>query len=170
MGVLFLSAIPIVFRYIVGAEFQESYNYIPILVYANIWRVIVGLTMGIYIAFKKSKEVFLTTLISAIINIATNILLINYIGIYAACVSTLVAYLVMAIYRVKECKRIVNLIFDKSRFFIINIIFALVTIAYYINVGWLNIVVSCIVGTFFLAFNRKYLINVIEVVKKRNAG
>ena len=167
LGILFLPFISIIFPFIVGKSFREAYIYIPILVYSNIWRVVVGLMMGIYIAYKKSKEVFLTTMVSAIINIVINVALIGYIGLYAACISTLIAYAVMAIYRLIECRKIVDIKFDIRRFVIVNAIFFITSIAYYINNFYLNLLSLLLVGIYFILTSRKYIKEASCLLKKK---
>lgn len=170
LGILFLPVISIIFPFIVGKNFSEAYNYIPILVYSNMWRVIVGLMMGIYIAYKKSKEVFLTTMVSAIINIVINVALIRYIGLYAACISTLMAYAIMSIYRLIECRKIVDIKFDIRRFVIVNVIFFIISIAYYVNNFYLNILSLFLVSIYFIFTSRKYIKEALRLLKKKTSN
>lgn len=57
---------------------------------------------------KKSTEIAKTSFLAAIINIGVDLLLINYIGLYAASISTLVAYAAMAIYRYIDVRKYVS--------------------------------------------------------------
>lgn len=54
---------------------------------------------------KKTFEIAKTTMISAAINIIVNIVLIPYIGLYAASLSTFVGYLVAMIYRIIDTRK-----------------------------------------------------------------
>lgn len=170
LGIMFLPIISIIFPFIVGKNFREAYNYIPILVYSNIWRVVVGLMMGIYIAYKKSKEIFLTTMVSAIINIVVNVALIGHIGLYAACISTLIAYVIMAVYRLIECKKIVNIRFNIRKFVIVNVIFIITSIAYYINNFYLNVLSLSLASIYFIFTSRKYIKETLYLLKKKTCN
>lgn len=46
----------------------------------------------IYVALKKSVEIAKTSMYAAIINIGVDVLLIRWLGLYAASLSTLLAY------------------------------------------------------------------------------
>ena len=75
---------------------------------AALFNVIQGLYSVIYVALKKTKEIAKTTVVSALINIAVNLLLINYIGLYAASISSLVPYPINCIWRYNDIKKYMN--------------------------------------------------------------
>lgn len=81
---------PLVFPILINANYSDAYYQIPIYMVAALFNVIQGLYSVIYVALKKTKEIAKTTVVSALINIAVNLLLINYIGLYAATISSLV--------------------------------------------------------------------------------
>ena len=66
--------LPLVYNYIIGKDYINAYNYIPILLIGNLFNVLVGLFGGIYVAKKMTNKVAVTTIYSAIINIILNIL------------------------------------------------------------------------------------------------
>lgn len=119
ISLLIISLLPFIYDLIIGSNYLLSYKYIPILLYANSWNVLIGLIGGIYIAKKKTKQIANTTIISAILNIVINIILINFIGLYAACISTMLSYMIMSIYRYIDCQKYVRikLNFSKITFF-----------------------------------------------------
>lgn len=105
-----ISAMPFVFNiFIRGTEFLAAYEQIPILMIATIFNIVVALFGSIYIALKKTGEIAKTSTYSAIINIVVNILLIKYIGLYAASISTFVSYFVMALYRYFDVKKYIKI-------------------------------------------------------------
>lgn len=160
------SALPIFYNIIIGNEYMSAYNYIPILLYANLWNIMINLIGGIYIALKKTKEIANTTIISALINLVINLILIKHIGLYAAAISTLIAYFVMSIYRYYDCKKYINLKINFKRIIILTLIFTLSTILYYINNIYLNILNIIIAIVYSLIIN-KFLINIgINYIKK----
>ena len=67
--------------------------------YAMLFRVLVGLYSCIYVAQKNAKKIAYTSISAAIINITVNLILINKIKIFAASISTLVAFFSMFIIR-----------------------------------------------------------------------
>ena len=140
ISLLINSALPIVYNVVIGNEYISSYNYIPILLYANCWNIMISLLGGIYIALKRTKEIASTTIMSALINLVVNICTIKFIGLYAATISTLIAYFSMAIYRYFDCKKYVKLKIDKKEIPIFTLVFLFSMILYYINNFYLNII------------------------------
>ena len=133
IGLLMIVGLALVFDIAVGKSFRSAYVYIPILIYGNTWRVLVGTTSGIYIAFKKTKEVANTTVVSAIINAVINLAFIKVFGLYAACFSTFCAYFIMGLYRYFDCKKYINIKLDWKFIIIYSVIFLISAIVYLIK-------------------------------------
>ena len=72
-------------------------------------------------------------MLSAIINIVINITFIKWLGIYAACISTFIAYFVMMIYRIYDIKKYIKLTFDIRKNIILLIMLLIATILYFVN-------------------------------------
>lgn len=73
-------------------DFQIAWKYTPLLISGAIYSGMFGFYAGIYAAAKNSKNVTITTIIGAIINIVLNCILIPYIGIQGAVIATYIAY------------------------------------------------------------------------------
>ena len=127
---------------------------------AVLFQVIVGLYSVIYVALKKSKEIAETSFWAAVINIGVDIALIKFIGLYAASISTLVAYAVMTVYRYFHIKRYVNVpLRHKMRYCIIAI---MVCVSYYLNILQGNIITAILVMIYAIFSNREFLLGVIR--------
>lgn len=90
---------PFVFPIMVNGQYREAYGLIPIFMLASFFNVIVSLYGVIYVAYKKAAEIAKTAIFAATLNIFSHLILIKFIGIYAAALSTLIGYGGMAIYR-----------------------------------------------------------------------
>ena len=132
ISLLIMLVLPFVYNILIGKEYLESYKYIPILLYANSWYVLSSLLGGIYIGLKQTKKIANTTIASAIINIVINILLMNKIGLYAACISTLISYLVMSIYRYIDLKKYLNIKISLRNIMISTLLFCIGYIVFFI--------------------------------------
>lgn len=165
LSIMILCFLPVFYDILVGKEFIDSYVYIPILLFANNFNVFIGLVGGIYVALKKTKEIANTTIASAVINLIVNILLIKYIGLYAACLSTLVAYFVLALYRYFDIKKYVNVVIDKKQVSVYVIIFTLSSLAYYVNNFAINILNLLLSSTLILLLNYNWLLFVFSNLK-----
>lgn len=127
-----VAVIPFVFNILINGEYQEAYLYIPILVFSVYFSNIASFYGGIFSAYKKTKIIGATTLVSAIINLVVDIILIKFMGIYAAAISTLVSSIFLYIYRKSKMKTFVRL--KKSKDLALTILITLVVfISYYSN-------------------------------------
>lgn len=124
---------PLVFPILINANYSDAYYQIPIYMVAALFNVIQGLYSVIYVALKKTKEIAKTTVVSALINIAVNLLLINYIGLYAATISSLVAYAVNCVWRYIDLKKYMNVPLSKKLIFSTLVMLIIVCVPYYLK-------------------------------------
>ena len=109
LGILVIAVMPFVFDIIIGPGYREAYNYIPIAMLGVLFNCMVSTYSAIYVAKKMTKQVATTSLFCAIINIVVDLVLIHFIGLYAAMVSTAVAYFTMTVYRHFDLKKYVRI-------------------------------------------------------------
>ena len=100
---------PFLFPIMVKPRFANAYNQILILMYGMLFRVLVGLYSCVYVAQKNAKKIASTSIMAAIINLGVDLLLIRRIQLFAASVSTLVAFLVMFVIRYIDINRTVHM-------------------------------------------------------------
>lgn len=159
-----IAYMPFVFPVMINAQYEEAYFQIPILMLSVLFQVVVGLYSVIYVSLKKSAEIARTSIYAAIINIVVDILLIKFIGLYAASVSTLVAYASMAIYRYFHVKQFINIELEK-RAIVGTVAISCITIAaYYLQNILLNILVALLVTVYAVVVNRSFLLSVLQIV------
>ena len=108
-----------------------------------------------------------TSIIAAVINLAVNFALIWRIGIWAAAVSTVLAYGAMAVYRHYDMKKYVVITYNRKILFSIITLYATVTILYYTMVSWANVSAAVISlgATFWL--NRHEIVRGKLFIKTR---
>ena len=128
-----IALMPLVFPILINANYSDAYYQIPIYMVAALFNVIQGLYSVIYVALKKTKEIAKTTVVSALINIAVNLLLINYIGLYAATISSLVAYAVNCVWRYIDLKKYMNVPLSKKLIFSTLVMLIIVCVPYYLK-------------------------------------
>lgn len=165
LGLLLVSVLPIVFPIIIGTQFRDALNYIPILVLAVFFNVISGMYGSIYIAKKLTKNVMYTSVASALINIGLNLIFIKFIGIYAAALSTAIAYLAMAIFRHFDLKKFLTITYEKGIFISLITAYTVVITLYYINNPISNIANVLITIVVVLVLNKKLLKTVLKKVR-----
>jgi O-antigen/teichoic acid export membrane protein len=153
LGLLMIAGIPLVFRFLVGDEFSEAYYYIPILVVGAFFNSIVSIYSAIYVAKKLTKQVMNTSLFAAIISIGVNLILIQFIGLYAAAIATAAAFLAMAVFRHYDMKKHVNIHLDWRIFTTLSILFFTTITLYYLNHPVINIASLLLAITASIFFN-----------------
>lgn len=127
-----IAVIPFAFNILINSGYKEAYLYIPILVFGVYFSNMASFYGGIFSAYKKTKIIGTTTLVAAIANIVINIILIKFIGIYAAAISTLISSIFLYMYRKDKVKQFVKLKRSKDLNFTI-LITLIVFLSYYSN-------------------------------------
>ncbi|MEE6133332.1 oligosaccharide flippase family protein [Priestia sp. GS2] len=94
---------------LVSNNFPEVWRYIPFLLLGVVFSSFSGFLGTNYIAAKKTRGVFKTSAIGAIVNIVINLLLVPVIGINGASLGTMLSFLIIWILRVKDTKKFVDL-------------------------------------------------------------
>ena len=170
MSLLMLAFMPIIFKIMVGEGYSEAYLYIPILAIGMIFNIIVSFMGAIYIAKKKTKEVAITSFWSGVLNIVINVALIKVIGVWAAALSTLLAFLIMSIYRYYDVQKYVKLKLDKKLALILILLTGVCTTLYFIN-NLVAIVANMIIVTATSIYiNRGIIKTATKTIKAKFLG
>lgn len=154
---------PFIIKYLIGNEYKSAYYYIPILLLGNLFNAIANTLGGIYIAKKETKKVAKTTMIAAFINIIINLIFIKFIGLYAAAISTLIAYIVVALYRWIDTKKYINITINTRKFIVSLIIYLIGATIYYFNNNVLNLINFVVIILYLLFINK----DIIKIILKK---
>lgn len=158
---------PLAFPVLTSAAYGEALLYVPVLMFASLLNAVIGFYSAIYIAKKLTKQVMNTSVVAAIINIVVNLALINFIGLWAAAISTAVAYGIMAIYRHYDMKKYVKITYEKGIFVKVIGLFVAVSALYYLNTIWANIAALIIAIISSIILNRNLLKSSLKFTKKK---
>lgn len=162
-----VACMPFVFPIMVNAKYSAAYNQILILMYAMLFRVLVGLYSCVYVAQKNAKKIAYTSISAAIINITVDLLLINKIQVFAASLSTLIAFLSMFIVRYIDVNKTVHMRIKKP-IAIGSILLSIMLIGtYYCNNKVIQFVALCITALYAIVTNMDMLRSGISLVKSR---
>lgn len=162
-----IAVMPFVFGILVNEKFAESYYQIPILILGSVFNILVSFLGSVYVAKKLTKEIAKTSIIAAIINIVVNVALINQIGLYAASISTVIAYFAMFIYRWIDVKKYVSIKTNKALIAVFSVSFLVAIITYYLKMKIISIVVLLAVIIIAIYINKDSAKYLTEIVKKR---
>lgn len=100
---------PILFALLVNGDYDAAYNHMPIQFMATFALCMSTFWGGIFVAYKETKAVGLTTVISAAIHLAIVLSGIWFFGIYAASVASLVSYVALCVLRLLGVKKLVTI-------------------------------------------------------------
>ncbi len=90
---------------IVDANYQESVNYLyPMGISAVIFALSAFFDMG-YQCAKDTPRTLPAIFLAAVVNLVCNLVLVKYIGVYGAIITSIITYLVLFIYRLHDMKR-----------------------------------------------------------------
>lgn len=164
---MLIAATPLLFLILIRGDYSEAYGQMPFLLMAMFFSSISSFLGGIYVAHKKTKNVGGTTIIASVINLLVDLVLVKYIGIYAASVSTLVSYLFLAVYRMKNVQN-----FQPIRYNYVNMSLYILVLVIMCIVSWFELwyldVLNIVLGTIFaLYINRELVKSMFAMMKKR---
>ena len=157
---------PIIFLVMINDNYSEAYEYIPILLIATLFNIFCCMFGAFYIALKEPKKVSISSFFSGIINIGLNLLFIKKLGLYAATFSTLISFVLMAIYRYFDIKNKVEIKIDKRFIFLCVIYYVFLLVCYYKNnviLTGISIITSFV---FTVVSNKEIIKGVLSKAKK----
>lgn len=162
-----IAVMPFVFNILINEKFAEAYYQIPILILGSVFNILVSFVGSIYVAKKLTKEIAKTSIISAVINIFVNIALIKSIGLYAASISTVIAYALMFIYRWIDVKKYVKFNVNKILMFALTIMYGITIFTYYLKNTIVSAIVLGIVVVFAVIANLNSVSYLKQIVKNK---
>lgn len=161
---LVISLMPIIFRIMINHQYAAAYNYIPFLILGSIFEILSGLLGAVYISFKFSKKMAISTLIAGTINILINMIMMKKYGIIVACFSTILSYVILTIYRIVDLRKYIKIKYDIKYFICLLIMYLLNLYLYFKNSIFISFFNTVILLILVVYLNRN-IIN--KFVKKR---
>ena len=168
-----IAVMPFVFPIIINEKYIDAYPQIPILMCAVLCQSVVGLISVIYTAKKKSVVLAKTSFWIALINIVTDIGLVKFIGLYAASLSTFIAYAAMMLYRFYDVKKYANIKIPRRKLILTTLLAISVCIGYYLNIKFLQIlmllltiIIAVVENSVFIITSIKMILNKVKILKE----
>ncbi|MGH2101413.1 lipopolysaccharide biosynthesis protein [Aerococcus urinaeequi] len=162
-----IAFMPFVFPAMINEKFADAYNHIPILLIGSLFNVIIGLISVVYIGLKLTKKIANTSIYAGIINVVIHILLIRYIGLYAASISTLISYFILMVIRYIDVQKYLKLRFRFPVIFSAIIVLIVILCIYYTHNFYLNIIAAIISIVYAIVVNRQMINYGIEIISQR---
>lgn len=164
---LLIAFTPLIFALLIRGDYAEAYYQMPLLILGMFFYCMSAFQGGIYIAHKRTKSVGFTTMLAAGINLLIDLIFVHIIGITAGSISTLIAYVVLYVYRLFDCVKFQPMKYDiKRQVLLLTLILCMLGICFMQNF-WLNIV-NMIAGiAFCLIINKTFFKNLLLKLKKK---
>lgn len=153
MGVI-IGVSPFLFKILIKGDYSGAFQQMSILFVAIYFSCMSSFLGGIYVANKKTLSVGITTILGAVINLAVDLALVESIGIYAASISTLVSYMFLVIYRMRNIKKFQRIKYRHLEIFIIFIFLLLMCILCHEKIDIQTTILFLIGGAVAIVLNR----------------
>lgn len=118
-----------------------------------------------YVAKRKTKSIAKTSVIAAVVNLGTNLILIHYIGLYAASISSVLAYGTMLVLRWMDIRKIIRIHLQKRIILSACILLILDVVVYYSGGLWMKGLNLFIVFGYSFFVNKDILRKLIFLAK-----
>lgn len=160
----------IIMNFIVDVEFDEAWKYTGLLYIAAVYSSFASFWGAGFQGSKQTTIIFKTTIAGAIANLLINACLIWFIGLYAATISTVVAFIIMWIMRVVNNQKDFKITVNKRDMIILTLIlFISLPISFCENI--VITAVSIILGIIiFIVYNIDFFKNLIVKIKTKKAN
>lgn len=163
---ILIASTPVLFKVFINESYTSAYNQIPILCWGIFFASLSNCCGSIYIAFKKTKIIGVTSVVGAVINFLINVVLIEKIGLYAASFSTAISYAVIYAFRVLQLKKYVKIKYNWKKNVILFMILFIINMFFYKKDLVSNVVNIVVAVIFAMIINKKLLNSIYHKYKK----
>lgn len=157
----------LVLPFVVSVEYKSAALYSTFIYLGMVFQGFSSFYGINYLNHNKTLGATSTSLIAAAVNLLIDLILMPYIGLYAAGISTFVGFFIMWLIRVKQTKKITQIYINKLKFLLylcVSIIVAIVSIFANITICSILTIVSII---FFFIKEKDLLFRMFHKVLKK---
>ena len=152
----------------------SAWQCIPMLTLSVVFSALSGFLAAAFRAHMKTKHLFISTSIGAIINIALSIVLINFFGVVGASIAVAVSFCIVWIVRAVATKRLIDMNMEWKRAITTYGLLFITAFAMIFNFDWVYILASitgCIVIALYFNEIKLILLLAYKVMRKtKNKG
>lgn len=162
-----VAVMPFIFPIMIDIKYADAYYQIPILMLGVFFSAMIGTMSAYYIADKNTKVIANTTIMCALINIVVNLALIRFIGLFAASISSAVAYISMYIIRYRDIRIRYGIKNSRQIMWGMVILTVMAFICYYLQNLIVQIIWFFIITIISLILNRKLIVSMLAMLKSK---
>lgn len=153
-------------KFLFSKDFFNAWPYSVILIYSAAFHSLAGFLGVIYTTARKTRMIFVTTLLGAVGNIIMNFAFIPRWGAYGAAVATLISYILVWLVRLFDSRKIVPIQLKLKRDIICYVLFVLQGITTVLQLpGYLLISGFIVIAE--LVINRRLVGEMIRIIMTR---
>lgn len=164
---ILITATPLLFKILINDQYSDAYGLMAWLYVGVLFSSLVSFLGSIYVGEKRTKEVGVSSMIGAVINLAINLLLMKQFGVIVAAVSTIASYFTIFIYRAKDIRKYVNIQYKYGVLILgigVVILLALLSHSFTVITSIISLLITIV---FNLIFNRKIIVDILLKIVKR---
>lgn len=150
-------------KIIFAKEFYIAWECSIILLLAALFNSKAAFLGTIYTAAKKTKFLFISTLLGAITNIIMNIILIPLYGAKGAAIATLISYLIVWLVRLNNSKKILRFSINLKNDIISYILIAIQIVIYILNIKY-SFIINFVILTLIVFIHKNTIILLINKI------
>ena len=162
-----IACMPFVFKILVNPQYGDAYYQIPLFMIGAFLNAVQGVYSVIYIGLKQTKKLAASTIMAAVINVVAGVFLIGKIGLFAAPVSTILAYTAIVIYRCIDLSEELPIKLDMKKMLILVALMGVTLLSYYCFGYFGKVIVLGIVAVMAFVLNKEMLISLARTFLKK---
>lgn len=166
VGAVLIAGSRIITDIYLGADYYESWQYVPILVIATTFSCLVNFYASVYMAEKKSMLSLITAGAGALTNVVLNLVLIPIYGPYGAAFATAVSFVVVFILRIVNTKKFVNIKIHWITFLpsVLLLVASSAVMITEFKGEWGSFAISCVIMAVVVLINIRSVIDIMELI------
>lgn len=158
---------PLLFNILINKQYVDAYGLMSWLYVGVLFSSLVSFFGSIYVGEKKTKEVGISSIIGAVINLGINLLFMKRFGVTIAAISTIISYFVILLYRAFDIRKYVSIMYDYKQV-IIGIIAILVVVTLNYTFSVFSVFLSLIITLIYnVMFNRTVILRLVAKLSRR---
>jgi O-antigen/teichoic acid export membrane protein len=165
VSIILIACLKYIMNVLVHGSFQDAWKYIPFLFLGTVFYSFSAFLGTFNLVKKETKTLFYSSICGAIFNIIFNIIFLKKYGIQAASFSTMIAFIIMFIWRVINTRKYKYIKINKIEFLFL-FSFALI-VTYFVNIDKLAIDIVFIMLSIilFVIINNKLIVVIFKKIE-----
>lgn len=154
---------------VMNSSFADAWKYVPLLSVATIISCYASYFSVVYTVGTKTKKVFTTTALGAVVNLSCNFLLVRSLGMQGIAIGTCLGYLAVLVVRARDMKKEMGIGFDFKRNIASFACLLVQSVALICIGGVISFAISCFAIGIILYLYRMEMVLVIQklILRKR---